>query len=285
MSGAERWSQSLGLDPSAVAFQLLWVSGTYATVHNRGKLTVTQQQGNHLVGEHSPGRCVTAGRVRKVGNPRASRTGATGSQGAEAGLGDEQLAFRVLSRKARRRFPRPRRSLSGAQRALGATRCWAPCPAPRAESAGARCSPRGRGPNCARVLRFLDHIKNEDSPGPPIGSHHAFFSDDQEPYPVTDIADLIRDSYEVPEPLSRPPGPFLLGGRSVPGTQMWRAGFWLALRSAGPVSAEIREAVCGADRAPALQAQNPGPAGPRGHHQAERGEQSTPPRAPGTSRL
>lgn len=45
--------------------------------------------------------------------------------------------------------------------------------------------------------RFLDHIKNEDSPGPPVGSHHAFFSDDQEPCPVTDIADLIRDSYEV----------------------------------------------------------------------------------------
>lgn len=69
VSGAERWSQSLGLDPSAVAFQLLWVSGTYVTVHNRGKLTVMQQQGNHLVGEHSPGRCVTAGRVRKVGTP------------------------------------------------------------------------------------------------------------------------------------------------------------------------------------------------------------------------
>uniref|UniRef100_A0A8C6FFM2 TBC1 domain family member 8 n=1 Tax=Moschus moschiferus TaxID=68415 RepID=A0A8C6FFM2_MOSMO len=46
------------------------------------------------------------------------------------------------------------------------------------------------------LSRFLDNIKNEDSPGPPIGSHHAFFSDDQEPCPVTDIADLIRDSYE-----------------------------------------------------------------------------------------
>ena len=54
------------------------------------------------------------------------------------------------------------------------------------------------------VPRFLDHVKNEDSPGPPIGSHHAFFSDDQEPCPVTDIADLIRDSYEVPGPRSRP---------------------------------------------------------------------------------
>ncbi|KAK2505426.1 hypothetical protein MC885_013431 [Smutsia gigantea] len=48
----------------------------------------------------------------------------------------------------------------------------------------------------ASGVRFLDHIKNEDSPGPPVGSHHAFFSDDQEPHPVTDIADLIRDSYE-----------------------------------------------------------------------------------------
>lgn len=57
------------------------------------------------------------------------------------------------------------------------------------------------------MLRFLDHIKNEDSPGPPIGSHHAFFSDDQEPYPVTDIADLIRDSYEVMGPI-----PHLLRG-------------------------------------------------------------------------
>ncbi|CAI9174002.1 unnamed protein product [Rangifer tarandus platyrhynchus] len=46
------------------------------------------------------------------------------------------------------------------------------------------------------LSRFLDHVKNEDSPGPPTGSHHAFFSDDQEPCPVTDVADLIRDSYE-----------------------------------------------------------------------------------------
>jgi len=43
---------------------------------------------------------------------------------------------------------------------------------------------------------FIQFCKNEDSPGPPVGSHHAFFSDDQEPYPGTDIADLIRDSYE-----------------------------------------------------------------------------------------
>lgn len=58
------------------------------------------------------------------------------------------------------------------------------------------CSSKDDGQALMVLSRFLDHIKNEDSPGPPIGSHHAFFSDDQEPYPVTDIADLIRDSYE-----------------------------------------------------------------------------------------
>ncbi|KAL1771947.1 TBC1 domain family member 8 isoform X1 [Sigmodon hispidus] len=58
------------------------------------------------------------------------------------------------------------------------------------------CSSKDDGQALMILSRFLDHIKNEDSPGPPIGSHHAFFSDDQEPSPVTDIADLIRDSYE-----------------------------------------------------------------------------------------
>ncbi|XP_045683638.1 TBC1 domain family member 8 isoform X6 [Phyllostomus hastatus] len=58
------------------------------------------------------------------------------------------------------------------------------------------CSSRDDGQALMVLSRFLDHIKNEDSPGPPVGSHHTFFSDDQEPYPVTDIADLIRDSYE-----------------------------------------------------------------------------------------
>lgn len=46
-------------------------------------------------------------------------------------------------------------------------------------------------------FRFLDHVKNEESPLPLIGNQHAFFSDDLEPCPVTEIADLIRDSYEV----------------------------------------------------------------------------------------
>ncbi|KAM5318574.1 TBC1 domain family member 8 isoform 1-T1 [Glossophaga mutica] len=58
------------------------------------------------------------------------------------------------------------------------------------------CSSRDDGQALMVLSRFLDHIKNEDSPGTPVGSHHTFFSDDQEPYPVTDIADLIRDSYE-----------------------------------------------------------------------------------------
>ncbi|XP_062065944.1 TBC1 domain family member 8 isoform X2 [Lepus europaeus] len=58
------------------------------------------------------------------------------------------------------------------------------------------CSSRDDGQALMVLSRFLDHIKNEDSPGALVGSHHAFFSDDQEPYPVTDIADLLRDSYE-----------------------------------------------------------------------------------------
>ncbi|XP_036118655.1 TBC1 domain family member 8 isoform X2 [Molossus molossus] len=58
------------------------------------------------------------------------------------------------------------------------------------------CSSKDDGQALMVLSRFLDHIKNEDSPGPPGGSHHAFFSDDQEPCPVTDIADLIRDAYE-----------------------------------------------------------------------------------------
>ncbi|XP_051840700.1 TBC1 domain family member 8 isoform X1 [Antechinus flavipes] len=58
------------------------------------------------------------------------------------------------------------------------------------------CGSKDDGQALMILSRFLDHVKNEESPGPPIGNHHAFFSDDQEPYPVTDIADLIRDSYE-----------------------------------------------------------------------------------------
>ncbi|XP_078514155.1 TBC1 domain family member 8 isoform X1 [Lissotriton helveticus] len=46
------------------------------------------------------------------------------------------------------------------------------------------------------LSRFLEHVKNEESPLTPISNLHAFFDDDQETYPDTDIADLIRDSYE-----------------------------------------------------------------------------------------
>uniref|UniRef100_G1NY14 Rab-GAP TBC domain-containing protein n=1 Tax=Myotis lucifugus TaxID=59463 RepID=G1NY14_MYOLU len=63
-------------------------------------------------------------------------------------------------------------------------------------NARALCSSRDDGQALVLLSRFLDHIKNEDSPGPPMGSHHAFVSEDQEPPPVTDIGDLIRDSYE-----------------------------------------------------------------------------------------
>lgn len=59
------------------------------------------------------------------------------------------------------------------------------------------CSSKDDGQALMVLSRFLDHVRNEDSPGPPIGSHHAFFSDEDLPsHPVTDIADLIRDSYE-----------------------------------------------------------------------------------------
>ncbi|XP_006887861.1 PREDICTED: TBC1 domain family member 8 isoform X2 [Elephantulus edwardii] len=58
------------------------------------------------------------------------------------------------------------------------------------------CNSKDDGQALMILSRFLDHIKNEESPGPAVGSYHAFFSDDQEPPPVTDIADLIRDSYE-----------------------------------------------------------------------------------------
>ncbi|XP_069060509.1 TBC1 domain family member 8 isoform X3 [Pleurodeles waltl] len=46
------------------------------------------------------------------------------------------------------------------------------------------------------LSRFLEHVKNEESPLTPISNLHAFFDDDQENYLDTDIADLIRDSYE-----------------------------------------------------------------------------------------
>uniref|UniRef100_A0A5F8GP30 TBC1 domain family member 8 n=1 Tax=Monodelphis domestica TaxID=13616 RepID=A0A5F8GP30_MONDO len=58
------------------------------------------------------------------------------------------------------------------------------------------CGSKDDGQALMILSRFLDHVKNEESPGLPVGNHHTFFSDDQEPFPVTEIADLIRDSYE-----------------------------------------------------------------------------------------
>ncbi|KAJ7319711.1 hypothetical protein JRQ81_019222 [Phrynocephalus forsythii] len=58
------------------------------------------------------------------------------------------------------------------------------------------CSSKDDGHALMILSRFLDHVKNEESPLPLIGNQHAFFSDDLEPCPTTEIADLIRDSYE-----------------------------------------------------------------------------------------
>ncbi|XP_045443253.1 TBC1 domain family member 8 isoform X2 [Pipistrellus kuhlii] len=65
-----------------------------------------------------------------------------------------------------------------------------------AANARALSSSRDDGQALTLLSRFLDHIQSEDSPGLPADSHHAFLSDDQEPPQVTDIGDLIRDSYE-----------------------------------------------------------------------------------------
>ncbi|XP_062982326.1 TBC1 domain family member 8 isoform X3 [Elgaria multicarinata webbii] len=58
------------------------------------------------------------------------------------------------------------------------------------------CNSKDDGHALMILSRFLDHVKNEESPLPLIGNQHAFFSDDMEPCPITEIADLIRDSYE-----------------------------------------------------------------------------------------
>ncbi|XP_048348567.1 LOW QUALITY PROTEIN: TBC1 domain family member 8 [Sphaerodactylus townsendi] len=58
------------------------------------------------------------------------------------------------------------------------------------------CNSKDDGHALMILSRFLDHVKNEESPLPLIGNQHAFFSDDLEPCPTTEITDLIRDSYE-----------------------------------------------------------------------------------------
>ncbi|KYO41411.1 TBC1 domain family member 8 isoform X2 [Alligator mississippiensis] len=58
------------------------------------------------------------------------------------------------------------------------------------------CNSKDDGQALMILSRFLDHVKNEESPLSPFKNHHTFFSDDQEPCAVTEVADLIRDSYE-----------------------------------------------------------------------------------------
>ncbi|XP_040280960.1 TBC1 domain family member 8 isoform X1 [Bufo bufo] len=58
------------------------------------------------------------------------------------------------------------------------------------------CSSKDDGQALMILSRFLEHVRNEDSPLPQTENLHSLLNNDQEPYPVTDIADLIRDSYE-----------------------------------------------------------------------------------------
>ncbi|XP_041438296.1 TBC1 domain family member 8 isoform X2 [Xenopus laevis] len=58
------------------------------------------------------------------------------------------------------------------------------------------CNSKDDGQALMILSRFLEHVKNEESPLPPIGNLHSLLNNEQEVYPVTDIADLIRDSYE-----------------------------------------------------------------------------------------
>ncbi|XP_053563621.1 TBC1 domain family member 8 isoform X2 [Bombina bombina] len=58
------------------------------------------------------------------------------------------------------------------------------------------CNSRDDGQALMILSRFLEHVRNEESPLPQIGNLHSLLNNEQEVYPVTDIADLIRDSYE-----------------------------------------------------------------------------------------
>ncbi|CAJ0919883.1 unnamed protein product [Ranitomeya imitator] len=59
------------------------------------------------------------------------------------------------------------------------------------------CGSKDDGQALMILSRFLEHVKNEDSPLPQTGNVHSLLNNEQELYPVTDIADLIRDSYET----------------------------------------------------------------------------------------
>ncbi|KAM4795434.1 LOW QUALITY PROTEIN: TBC1 domain family member 8 [Rhinophrynus dorsalis] len=58
------------------------------------------------------------------------------------------------------------------------------------------CNSKDDGQALMILSRFLEHVRNEESPLPQIGNLHSLLNNEQEVYPVTDIADLIRDSYE-----------------------------------------------------------------------------------------
>nr|XP_033805315.1 TBC1 domain family member 8 isoform X2 [Geotrypetes seraphini] len=58
------------------------------------------------------------------------------------------------------------------------------------------CNSKDDGQALMILSRFLERIKNEEGSLSPIGNLQGL-SDDQEPYSLTDIADLIRDSYEI----------------------------------------------------------------------------------------
>ncbi|RXN00877.1 TBC1 domain family member 8 [Acipenser ruthenus] len=58
------------------------------------------------------------------------------------------------------------------------------------------CNSKDDGQAMMILTRFLDHVKNQESPLPPITNQHACFEDDKESFQETEIADLIRDSYE-----------------------------------------------------------------------------------------
>ncbi|KAG8587023.1 hypothetical protein GDO81_005541 [Engystomops pustulosus] len=58
------------------------------------------------------------------------------------------------------------------------------------------CSSKDDAQALMILSRFLEHVRNEESPLPHTGNLHSLLNNEQELYPVTDIADLIRDSYE-----------------------------------------------------------------------------------------
>ncbi|PIN97092.1 hypothetical protein AB205_0138240 [Aquarana catesbeiana] len=58
------------------------------------------------------------------------------------------------------------------------------------------CNSKDDGQALMILSRFLEHVRNQESPLPQIGNWHSVLNNEQEAYPITEIADLIRDSYE-----------------------------------------------------------------------------------------